>query len=233
MPGHEGARARTLLWGGVIGPVLFVVVFVVDGALRSGYDPLRHQVSYLSLGDGGWVQVASFFATGLLILGFAVGLPGVLDAGVGAVGAPVAVGVAAAGLLIAGAFATVPAFGFPPGTPEGFPTDIPPSAYLHVLGAFAFFGGMAAACFVMGRRFRATGETAWAACSFASAVAVLVFLGASSADPSGQPFVPALAGLLQRLSIVTGLGWMAILAGSLLRRPELAGRDGGLNRSRL
>lgn len=219
-------RARALLWCGVIGPVLFAAVFVVDGALRAGYDPLRHQVSYLSLGEGGWVQVASFFATGVLILSFAVGLRRVLSTGVGAVGAPTAIGVAAAGLLIAGVFSTVPAFGFPPGTPDGFPKDIPPSAYLHVLGAFGFFGGLAAACFVMWRRFRAAGETAWAAYSIASAVGVLVFLGASSADPSGQPFIPAYAGLMQRVSIVVGLGWMAILAGSLLRRPARARADG-------
>jgi hypothetical membrane protein len=210
-------RPAPLLWGGVIGPVLFVAVFAVDGARRVGYDPLRHQVSYLSLGDDGWVQVASFLVTGALVLAFAVGMRAVLVDGRGAVGVPVAIAVAGAGLVIAGAFPTVPAFGFPPGTPDAFPTDIPTSAYLHVAGAIAFFGGLAASCLAMARRFRAAGETSWATGSLAAAIAVLVFFAASSADPSGRPFVPALAGLLQRLSIVAGLGWMAAVATRTLR----------------
>ena len=41
------------MWAGVIGPALFIIVFLVEGAVRSGYDPVRMQVSYLSLGDAG------------------------------------------------------------------------------------------------------------------------------------------------------------------------------------
>ncbi|HLO35951.1 MAG TPA: DUF998 domain-containing protein [Candidatus Deferrimicrobium sp.] len=211
-------RPEPLLWGGVLGPLLFVAVFVIDGAMRAGYDPLRHQVSYLSLGEGGWVQVASFLATGALVLAFAIGLRRALGDGPGAVGAPVSIAVVGAGLLVAGAFPTVPAFGFPPGTPDAFPTDIPATAYLHVVGAILFFGGMVGAALLMARQFRAAGEAAWTTFSIASAVAVVVFFAASSADPSGRPFVPALAGLLQRLSIVAGLGWIAALAVSSLRR---------------
>lgn len=197
--------------------MLFVAVFLVDGAMRAGYDPLRHQVSYLSLGDGGWVQVASFLMTGALILAFGAGMRRALVDGRGAVGVPVALTVVGTSLLVAGVFPTVPAFGFPPGTPDGFPTEIPASAYLHVAGALGFFGGMAAACLGLARRFRAAGDASWATGSLAAAIAVLVFLAASSADPSGRPFVPALAGLLQRLSIVAGLGWMAVVAVRMLR----------------
>jgi hypothetical protein len=174
-------------------------------------------VSYLSLGDGGWVQAASFLVTGALILTFAAGMRQVLVDGRGAIGVPVALTVVGASLLVAGIFPTAPAFGFPPGTPDSFPSEIPASAYLHVAGAFGFFGGMAAACLAMARRFRAAGAASWAMGSLAAAIAVLVFLAASSADPSGRPFVPALAGLLQRLSIVAGLGWMAVVAVRVLR----------------
>ena len=37
---RPGRRPEPLLWGGVVGPALFVAVFVVDGAMRAGYDPL-------------------------------------------------------------------------------------------------------------------------------------------------------------------------------------------------
>ncbi len=202
------------MWAGVLGPLIFIAVFLVEGAIRSGYDPMRMQVSYLSLGDRGAIQVASFLATAGLLGLFATQLRGRLRTagGPGARGVPIAIGATALGLLIAGLFSTMPAFGYPPGTPDGFPTDIPASAYLHLLGAFLFFGGMIAAPALMARRFLASGATAWAVYSVATAVVVAVAFAASSADGSGRPFVPGAAGLLQRLAIVAGLAWMAGLA---------------------
>ena len=141
------------MWAGVLGPVLFITVFLFEGAVRSGYDPVRMQVSYLSLGERGPIQVASFLVTAGLLGVFAIQLRGRMrtSGGPGAQGVPVAIGVTALGLLVAGLFSTMPAFGYPPGTPDGFPADIPPSAYLHVLGAFLFFGGMIAAPALMAR----------------------------------------------------------------------------------
>ena len=52
-----------LLIGGVIGPVLFVVVFLMEGATRPGYDPMRMFVSLLSLSDLGWQQIANFLSS--------------------------------------------------------------------------------------------------------------------------------------------------------------------------
>lgn len=210
--GAEGSRDRWR-WAGIAGPVLFVAVFLVEGALRPGYDPMRLQVSYLSLGERGPIQVLSFLITAGLIGVFAVGLRRALSAGGPAArGGPIAVGAIALGLLIAGTFSTVPAFGYPPGTPDAFPTDIPPNAYLHVGGALLFFGGMIAAPLLVARRFRALGRTGWAWSSILVAIAVGAAFAASSADSSGRPFVPAAAGLLQRISIVAGLGWVAALA---------------------
>ncbi|NLT28963.1 MAG: DUF998 domain-containing protein [Propionibacterium sp.] len=44
---------------GVIGPSLFVLVFLVEGWLRPGYDPAADYVSALSLGERGWVRPSS------------------------------------------------------------------------------------------------------------------------------------------------------------------------------
>ena len=41
---------------GLLAGPLFVVTFLLEGAFRDGYDPLRHPVSSLSLGPGGWVR---------------------------------------------------------------------------------------------------------------------------------------------------------------------------------
>src|SRR6478672_6436559 len=67
---------------GAVGGPLFVVAFLVQGAVRPGYDPMRHPVSSLALGPSGWTQVANFVVTGLLMLVFAVGLRrGLRDSG--------------------------------------------------------------------------------------------------------------------------------------------------------
>jgi len=50
------------------------LVFLVEGATRTRYDPLRQPVSSLALGDWGWTQSANFIVAGLLTLAFAVGL---------------------------------------------------------------------------------------------------------------------------------------------------------------
>jgi len=47
-------KTKTLLACGAIAGPLVVVAFVVEGATRAHYDPLRHPVSSLALGDSGW-----------------------------------------------------------------------------------------------------------------------------------------------------------------------------------
>jgi hypothetical protein len=67
----------------VVGPPLFVATFLIEGATRRGYDPVRLQVSYLSLGDQGWIQIANFCVCGVLAIFFAWGLRQALQSGRG------------------------------------------------------------------------------------------------------------------------------------------------------
>jgi hypothetical protein len=73
---HTAVGTRTLLICGAIAGPLFTVAWLVEGATRADYSPLRHPVSSLALGEFGWTQVANFIVTGLLTLAFAVGLGG-------------------------------------------------------------------------------------------------------------------------------------------------------------
>lgn len=57
------AAAGLLACGAIAGP-LFTVVWVLEGATRAGYSPLRHPVSSLELGDFDWTQVANFIVAG-------------------------------------------------------------------------------------------------------------------------------------------------------------------------
>jgi Protein of unknown function (DUF998) len=208
--------ARILLACGVLGPVLFVVVFLIEGALRPDYDPLRMQVSLLSLGDRGPVQIANFLISGTLVLLFAFGLRRSLAPGRGAVSGPVAIGAVGLGMLVAGVFSVQPSFGYPPGAPEGIGAEVSAASYAHVLGAFLFVFGMVAAAAVFAVRFRAAGRSGWAAGSAIVSAVVLGFFAASSGGPDGMPFVPNYAGLFQRIAIITGLSWVAALAAGIL-----------------
>jgi hypothetical protein len=51
---------------GVGAAVVFVAVVLIEGALRSGYNPVYHTGSELELGERGWIQRANFFVVGLV-----------------------------------------------------------------------------------------------------------------------------------------------------------------------
>jgi hypothetical protein len=72
--GKPRARARSLLCCGVAAGRVFVAAFLVEGAVRDGYRPLRHPVSSLALGSRGWIQAGNFAVTGTLFLAAAAGL---------------------------------------------------------------------------------------------------------------------------------------------------------------
>ena len=56
----------------MVGPVPFVLIFTVDGALRRGYDPASMFVAELSIRPGGWLQQVNF-VPGVMIGVFATG----------------------------------------------------------------------------------------------------------------------------------------------------------------
>ncbi len=82
------AVKRLALWAGVVGPILFVGSFLIEGATRRGYDPVRLQVSYLSVGDQGWIQIANFCVSGVLAIFFAWGLHQAVQSGRGSLLGP-------------------------------------------------------------------------------------------------------------------------------------------------
>ncbi len=218
---------RALLAGGIVGPVVFVAVFSILGAARPGYDPMRMFVSLLSLSDGGSAQVASFLACGLLIIAAALGVRRVVPSGIGSRWAVLAVGLAGLGFVLAGIFPTDPVQGYPPGTPLEMPSTASWHAVGHLGGALLFFTGLPIAAIILARRFAAAGDIGWAAYSLASGVGVVLFNAITTASPGSVGMVPDVAGLLQRISIILGLGWLAILSARLIRQVPHASEAGG------
>jgi Protein of unknown function (DUF998) len=215
----EAARTRgtltsLLLWCGVIAGPVFVVAFLIEGATSPGYDPMRLPVSLLSLGDGGWRQVANFLIDGALLLTFSGGVLRALDErGTPWMLGPLLLAIFALGVLGAGIFATDPGGGYPPGMP------FEPSLHgaLHDLVSLVVFTVLPLACLLFARRFAFWGERDWAIYSattgaLLAALFVLMFIGFN-----GSSGISALAGLIQRMWIVVGWGWLLLLAAHRLR----------------
>jgi len=62
-PGRPAIWTRRLLRRGLAAGPVCVTGFLVEGAARDGYRPLRHPVSPLALGPRGWIQAANFAVT--------------------------------------------------------------------------------------------------------------------------------------------------------------------------
>lgn len=216
---------RTLLLGGIVGPVLFVCTVMVEGATRPGYDPVRHYVSLLSLGDGGWVQVADFIVSGGLIALFGIGLARIWRCGTGPWIARLVLTVGLA-LVWSGIFPPDPAQGYPPGTQGpstgaiyGIPSNPTWHALLHFVGSAVTFVGLAVAGFLTARRgsrWHGPAATAWTICSLVTA-AIVIGGWVAGFMTTGLDTAPATAGLLQRVSIVAAMQWLVVTAAIELR----------------
>jgi hypothetical protein len=213
---QPGALSVTPLLGcGVVAGPLFVTAFVVQGAARPDYDPLRHSVSSLALAEFGWVQSLNFIIAGLLTLAFAAGVRRALRRQQGSTWGPLLIGLWGAGLIGAGIFATDPDSGYPPGSPVQI---LHPSVHgiLHDLSAGLGFPALLAAFFVFARQFAVRGERGWAIYSamggaiFAISF-VLAFYGFGRTEGLG-----AVGGLFERIAAICGFGWLTALAIHLL-----------------
>jgi hypothetical membrane protein len=204
---------------GAAAGVGFVLSFLVQGALREGYDPVRHYVSQLSLGPGGWVQVATFVLSGALLVVFAAALRRALAPGRGSVAAPILLALTGLGLVTAGLFPADPGLnGFPPGST--LPPDSPtPSFTVHILSAAVVFFALPAAAFVLARRFRRDPAwRGWAVWTVAAGVVVwALWAGSTVLSGDGSAPIDGVIGLVQRIYLVVAFGWVTAVSVRLSR----------------
>src|SRR5256885_14342045 len=64
---------RPFTLAGVIGSLLFVFGFTIDGFLRPGYSPIHQVVSDLGIGENAWILNTDLVVFGLLFMLFAIG----------------------------------------------------------------------------------------------------------------------------------------------------------------
>jgi hypothetical protein len=219
-PNHDDENAMKLRWQlmcGAIASPLFIITFLIEGVTRAHYNPLRHPVSSLSIGDLGWIQRANFIILGLLLLSFAMGLWRIFRKPGGSTWGPLLVGFVAVGFIGAGIFTTDPLSGYPPGTPL-LPLERTTPGILHDIFSTLVFLGLPAACFVFARQFFKSHKRGWGIYSIASGVGMYTaFYFAAKGFQQAEGFVE-LGGLYQRLSLIIGLAWLTRFAIHLMRR---------------
>jgi hypothetical protein len=205
---------RTLLALGAAAGPLYVIVGLAQILTREGFDWTRHALSLMSNGPWGWVQVANFLLSGLLVLAGAVGLKRGLAIGRGRAAGPLLIAIYGLGLIGAAFFSADPALGFPPGTPDGPPAVVTTHGLLHFVSGGIGFLGLIAACFVLAARFRGEGRSSW---MFSLATGVLFFAGFAGVASGAQSRTLVVAFYL---AVLLAWTWLSALFRSAPARAE-------------
>ncbi|WP_440101704.1 DUF998 domain-containing protein [Streptosporangium sp. H16] len=195
---------RWSLWCGIAGTSLFTLIWLVEGVIRPGYDPIRSWISELALSGRGWIQIAGFLVSGALIAVFGRGLRAVFTGGPAATWGPRVVTTAGVALFAAGLFVIDPGTYRPPGTVAGTTWH----GILHDIAGPVMFLSVAAAAVIYSRRF-----ARWYGLATGGLMIALWFAAGvlNGLDHAGL-WSPAPAGLFQRLSVLTGFAYLAYLA---------------------
>jgi len=213
------AITRSLLGYGVVAGPFYVVVGLVQAALRDGYDITRHDLSLLANGEFGWVQIANLILTGLMTVAAAVGVARslrVLGRGPGSVWGPRLLAGYGVGLVGAGIFVADPMNGFPRGTPDGPPAAATVGGIGHLVFGALGFACLIAACLVLARSYSSRGRFGIAWFSRITGVVFLVaFVGIASG--SASPIVV----LGFWVALILAWTWLAVVCIDLYRRTPL------------
>lgn len=199
--------ASLLLRCGVAGPILFMLVFFIEGAIRPGYRPWRHFVSLLARGERGWVQALNFIVCGSLSLCFVMGLARTADG----IALPVLFTLFGSGLVASGIFPCDVGLGYPPGAPATWPRTATRTGNLHNLAGALVFGSLSVATFVAAGQSENRGFAIYSVTTGVVVLVLFVTTGALAAGVRDENADPPI-GITQRFAIVVGWTWMAVFA---------------------
>lgn len=208
---------RTGAWAGMIGAVLFVAIFMLEGWLRPGYNPRSMLVSELALGPRGWIQSVNFFLIGMLFLLFTRGVAAEFREGKASRAGPILLIIIGISLLASSFFTMDPV--------TTVREQMSLHGTLHNLFGALVFSLSCASCFVFLRRFRADPE--WRPLQWWTLAAGIIMIAAvvlMAAGPTEAPVAPnafnGWIGAIQRTLLVTYFAWIFTFAYRLRRRRE-------------
>jgi hypothetical protein len=191
------------LWYGVQAAGVFLIVALVQGRLRPGYDGWQQAISALSLGTGGWVQDACFALFGCGLLTTVPVWRRILGGGIGATTYPVLTALLGLSLIGVAWFPQDPAPGY---DPEQLGYVLPTKVGLvHLSLAGVGAVSTCAALFVMASRFDHLPDwRRWGVYTRVAAaltLACVIVYAAWSTQPRG------LAGMFERLVVLIPGVW--------------------------
>jgi hypothetical protein len=200
--GRSAALTRSLIRCGVVAGPFYLAVSLIQALIRDGFDLARHPLSLLANGPGGWVQTANFVLTGLMVLAAAVGFRRLL----GPKSRAVAwfLGGFGGAMIVAAMFPADPLDGFPPGTPEGFPTSISTSGLVHFIAGALGFIFLAVSCFFAARAMSRRNVSTLARLSLLCGLAVVLGFF------SGMVFPPGVLGIW--FAVLVGWAWIGVMS---------------------
>ncbi|OBH00047.1 hypothetical protein A5698_09655 [Mycobacterium sp. E136] len=212
-------QTAQILAGAAAGPA-FVTAYTVIGATRRGYDWRRYPVSSLAVGRHGWRQRVNFVSAGTLYLCAAEGLWRSDRHRIGPRAVPAIVAAVGVGLVGSGLFVTDYVGNLL--NDDGTDTDNPPFAAgvrprtpagrLHDLFGIPVFVGIPVAAMASAASAARSGNHRWTCYSAASSAAMTGSLILFGVAIGGRWGLGGKSGVLQRVSIATGLGWLSSLS---------------------
>jgi hypothetical protein len=211
-------QTKLLLTGGVLAGPIYIIVGIAQILTRAGFDITRHPLSFMSLGDLGWIQITNFIVTGLLVIVSAIGMHRLAQADKRLRWGALLLGIYGLGVLGGGLFVPDPALGFPPGTPDTYPTTMSWHGLLHFIFGQIGFLALIAASFVYARYFAANSLRGWTMFSALTGAIFLFAIIATVATAGGDGSVWAL--LVLYVAVI--LAWIWLSAISYHMRSELA-----------
>jgi hypothetical protein len=214
----KAEQTKLLLTGSVLAGPIYIVVGIAQILTREGFDITRHPLSMMSLGDLGWIQIANFIVTGLLVIAGAIGLRRLAQADKRLRRGAFLIGIYGLGVLGGGVFVTDPALGFPPGTPDTYPQTISWHGLLHFIFGQIGFLAVIAASFVYARYYATNQLRGWAMFSTLIGTIFLFAIIATIATTGGDGSIWALLALY----VAVALAWIWLTALSYHMRSELA-----------
>lgn len=210
MEQNKAEQTQLLLTGGVLAGPIYIIVGIAQILTREGFDITRHPLSMMSLGDLGWIQIANFIVTGLLVLVGAIGLRRLAQADKRLRRGALLLGIFGLGVLGGGVFVTDPALGFPPGTPNTYPQTMSWHGLLHFIFGQIGFLALITASFIYARYFAKNGLRSWAMFSALTGALFLFAIIATVVTAGVEGSVWALLALY--VAVILAWIWLSALS---------------------
>ena len=199
---------------GIIAPIWFITLVVVQGIVHPDYSHIALPISALTAWPSGWIQRLNFYVTAALMAAFALSLHRtVRPTRFGLVGIVLLLA-SCAGIFLAGVFPWINVDGVPTETPQ------------HVIGAILTFFGGSTGLVVLSRRMAADPRwqdlSRYVLCTGLVMLVLFIVVGFFAIE-EGTPF-HAWAGFLQRLLVAIWFAGILVMARRVLRLAR--GTDG-------